>query len=68
MAALLKSRGVTLDMVLDEGGPIITDGLPALLRTPTQIALVGTAEKVSSQKNLAFVSGLAITRCSYNNI
>ena len=46
IAALLKSRGVTLDMVLDEGGPIITDGLPALLRTPTQIALVGTAEKV----------------------
>lgn len=46
MAALLKSRGVTLDMVLDEGGPIIIDGLPSLLGTDTQIALVGTAEKV----------------------
>lgn len=46
MAALLKSRGVTLDMILDEGGPILVDGLPSLLRTPAQIALVGTAEKV----------------------
>lgn len=33
-----------LEMVLDEGGVIIEDGLPPLTRTP--IALVGTAEKV----------------------
>ena len=46
MAALLKSRSVTLDMILDEGGPILVDGLPSLLRVPAQIALVGTAEKV----------------------
>ena len=46
MASLLASRGVTLDFVVDEGGPILVDGLPSLLRTPTQIALVGTAEKV----------------------
>ncbi len=47
IASLLASRGVTLDFVVDEGGPIITDGLPSLLRTPIQIALIGTAEKVS---------------------
>lgn len=46
MARLLASRGVTLDFVVDEGGPILVDGLPSLLRSPTQIALVGTAEKV----------------------
>ena len=48
MASLLASRGVTLDFVVDEGGPILVDGLPSLLRTPTQIALVGTAEKVKA--------------------
>lgn len=47
MARLLASRGVTLDFVVDEGGPVLVDGLPNLLGTPTQIALVGTAEKVS---------------------
>ena len=46
IARLLASRGVTLDFVVDEGGPILLDGLPSLLRTPIQIALVGTAEKV----------------------
>ena len=46
IASLLKSRGLTLDMVIDEGGPILTDGLPKLLGTSAQIALVGTAEKV----------------------
>lgn len=47
MASLLASRGVTLDFVVDEGGPILIDGLPSLLQTSTQIALVGTAEKVT---------------------
>lgn len=46
MARLLASRGVSLDFVVDEGGPILLDGLPSLLRTPIQIALLGTAEKV----------------------
>ena len=46
MASLLASRGVTIDFVVDEGGPVLIDGLPALLHTDTQIALVGTAEKV----------------------
>ena len=52
MASLLASRGVTLDFVVDEGGPILVDGLPSLLRTSTQIALVGTAEKVLCLYNL----------------
>ncbi|KAL3142393.1 hypothetical protein ABBQ38_002728 [Trebouxia sp. C0009 RCD-2024] len=56
MASLLASRGVTLDFVVDEGGPILVDGLPSLLRTPTQIALVGTAEK-GYNSILANVSG-----------
>ena len=46
MATLLESRGVTLDFVVDEGGPVLVDGLPSLLRSPAQIALIGTAEKV----------------------
>lgn len=49
IARLLESRGVTLDFILDEGGPILTDGLPSLLRAPTPIALVGTAEKVGAK-------------------
>lgn len=42
IAALLKRRGVELEMVLDEGG-VIGDGLMPGLSTPT--ALVGIAEK-----------------------
>lgn len=40
---LLQSQGVQLEFVLDEGGVVISDGLPPLTKTP--IALVGTAEK-----------------------
>jgi carboxypeptidase PM20D1 len=42
IAALLKQRGVELEMVLDEGG-VIGDGLLPGITTPT--ALVGIAEK-----------------------
>lgn len=42
IAALLKSRGVELEMVLDEGG-VIGDGVLAGVSAPT--ALVGIAEK-----------------------
>jgi len=42
IAALLKSRGVRLDMVLDEG-LLVLDGLMPGVRQPT--ALVGVAEK-----------------------
>ena len=49
MASLLASRGVTLDFVVDEGGPILVDGLPSLL---LQIALMGTAKKVLCLYNL----------------
>ena len=42
IAALLKRRGVELEMVLDEGG-VIGDGLLPGISTPT--ALVGIAEK-----------------------
>lgn len=42
IAALLKSRGVELEMVLDEGG-VIGDGLLPDISSP--IALVGIAEK-----------------------
>lgn len=63
IASLLESRGVTLDMVVDEGGPILTDGLPSLLRAPTQIALVGTAEKGYSSivANVSGSGGHAMT-------
>jgi carboxypeptidase PM20D1 len=42
IAALLKQRGVTPEMVLDEGG-VIGDGVLAGVREP--VALVGVAEK-----------------------
>ena len=42
IAALLKSRGVALDMVLDEGG-VISDGVLPGVAAP--VALVGVAEK-----------------------
>ena len=42
IAALLKTRGVALEMVLDEGG-VITDGLLPGITGP--VALVGIAEK-----------------------
>ena len=64
MAALLASRGVTLDFIVDEGGPILVDGLPSLLRTPTQIALVGTAEKVSPCLSLKKVQGARMHYCT----
>lgn len=44
IAAELSSRGLELDIVLDEGGCILDDGLlPPLLGSPT--ALVAVAEK-----------------------
>jgi carboxypeptidase PM20D1 len=42
IAALLKSRGIALDMVLDEGG-VISDGVLPGVGVP--VALVGVAEK-----------------------
>lgn len=62
MASLLASRGVTLDFVVDEGGPILVDGLPSLLRTSTQIALVGTAEKV--RHGMSFFKAVFIVSAS----
>ena len=44
ISQLLKSRGVRLDILLDEGGLVAIDGLSPL--TNAKIALVGTAEKV----------------------
>ncbi len=45
IAALLQDRGVELDFVLDEGGPLLVDGLRPFV-SHTAVALVGTAEKV----------------------
>jgi carboxypeptidase PM20D1 len=42
IARLLKARGVTLDMVIDEGG-VISDGVLPEIAAP--VALVGVAEK-----------------------
>ncbi|GAA4448103.1 M20 family peptidase [Nibrella saemangeumensis] len=42
IANALKSRNITFDYVLDEGGTIKTDGMPGLTRP---VALVGIAEK-----------------------
>lgn len=42
-AALLKSRGIKADWVLDEGGEITKKEIPGLQGTP--VALIGTSEK-----------------------
>ena len=44
ISQLLESRGVRVDILLDEGGLIAVDGMSPL--TNAKIALVGTAEKV----------------------
>jgi carboxypeptidase PM20D1 len=42
VVALLKSRGVRADLVLDEGGVITTDKIPGMTKP---VALIGTSEK-----------------------
>ncbi|CAN5374999.1 M20 family peptidase [soil metagenome] len=42
IAALLKSRNVTADLVLDEGGIVTRDKIPGLTKP---VALIGTSEK-----------------------
>ena len=42
IAALLKNRGVRADFVLDEGGVIVTQGVPGI---SAPVALIGIAEK-----------------------
>lgn len=48
ISALLQSRGVQLELLVDEGGLVVADGIKvqgfALVKSP--LALVGTAEKV----------------------
>ncbi|CAL8471245.1 g10787 [Coccomyxa elongata] len=44
IAAMLEARGVQLEFVLDEGGPLLVDGLRPFVKS-TAVALVGTAEK-----------------------
>ena len=46
MAKLLLAAGVQLEYIFDEGGAVLIDGVRGLTTTP--VALVGTAEKVSS--------------------
>ncbi len=44
-AALLEKEGVQLDMILDEGGGLLLNGMEPL--TPHPVARIGLAEKVS---------------------
>jgi carboxypeptidase PM20D1 len=53
IADLLASRGVRIEYVLDEGGAIVVDPIPAW---KTQIALVGIAEKGSATIDLVVES------------
>ena len=48
IAEYLKGQGVQLEFVLDEGGPLLVDGLQPFIRDKA-VALVGTAEKVLRQ-------------------
>ena len=53
LAAYLRGQGVQLEYVLDEGGPLLVDGLQPFIKDKA-VALVGTAEKVPS--HFCFVS------------
>ncbi len=44
MASLLERRGVRLELIIDEGGAILTNGIAPFTSHP--VALIGTAEKV----------------------
>ena len=54
MALLLQSRGVQLELVLDEGGIVLSDGIKAsgLTLVDKPLALIGTAEKVGGWQGL----------------
>ena len=47
VADLLRQRGLQLAFVLDEGGPLLVDGLQPFIQDKA-VALIGTAEKVLS--------------------
>jgi hypothetical protein len=47
VAAELASRGVKLELVVDEGTSIVMDGLPPLYSSP--VALIATVEKMYMQ-------------------
>ncbi len=44
VAELLQSRGVVLEIVMDEGGTVFRDGMRPFTTDP--VAIVGTTEKV----------------------
>jgi carboxypeptidase PM20D1 len=46
IAKTLGDEGVRLDCVLDEGGVILSDGFKPFTQVP--VALIGTAEKVTT--------------------
>lgn len=58
IAEYLKGQGVQLEFVLDEGGPLLIDGLQPFIKDKA-VALVGTAEKVMPQpRAILFVTCL----------
>ena len=48
IAEYLKGQEVQVEYVLDEGGPLLVDGLQPFIRDKA-VALIGTAEKVLCQ-------------------
>lgn len=48
VAALLKTRGVQLELVVDEGGMVLMDGIRpgGFVLVDQPVAIVGTSEKV----------------------
>lgn len=63
LARLLAKRKVQLDFVIDEGGNILTDGMPPLTTRPT--AVIGTAEKVPMPKYSMLVAGqMCMSMCA----
>ena len=59
IARLLEARGVQLAFVLDEGGVVLSDGVPPFVTAP--VAIIGTAEKVSPCRPLHNRSSLHVS-------
>lgn len=56
VAELMKARGVQLEVIVDEGGIIIEEGISPFTDVP--VAIVGTSEKVCWDKG--WMQGFAL--------
>ena len=66
VAETLKSRGVKLEVIVDEGGIIIQEGLRHV--TNKTIAMVGTSEKVNHRERQRSVNAVQVNLCGTSEL